>query len=57
MNWISENYINVLATLGAVYTAASAVAALTPTTKDDDFISKVGRFFDRIGLNLKTPKD
>lgn len=53
MNWITENYQDVLAAIGAIYVAASAVAALTPSDWDDSLLSKVGRFFDRVGLNLK----
>lgn len=40
-----------------IYAGATILATLTPTTKDDDFLSKIGRFFDRIGLQLKTPKE
>ena len=46
-----------LVILGAVYSLATAIAAVTPTDKDDKFLSKVGRIADRIGIQLKTPKE
>jgi hypothetical protein len=42
-----------LAVLGGIYVTATAIAALTPSDKDDKILSKIGRFFDRIGVNLK----
>jgi len=53
MTWITENYTAVLQALGAVYLAATIIATLTPTGKDDTFLAKVGAFFDRIGIQLK----
>jgi len=57
MEWLVNNWQTILMILGGIYAVASAIATLTPTTKDDDFLSKVGRFFDRIGLQLKTPRE
>lgn len=53
MNWITENWDLVLQALGAIYIAATAVAAITPTDKDNTFLEKVGKWADKIGLNLK----
>jgi hypothetical protein len=53
MNWITENYVTLLAVLGSLYGVASLVATLTPSDKDDSFLEKVGKWADRIGLNLK----
>ena len=53
MNWITENYVTLLAILGSLYGVASLVASLTPSDKDDSFLEKVGKWADRIGLNLK----
>ncbi len=53
MIWITENWANVLTALGAVYAAATAVAAVTPTDKDNTFLDKVGKWADRIGLKIK----
>lgn len=53
MEWIQTNWTNILTVLGAVYALASAVAAITPSDRDDTFLAKVGTIADRIGLNLK----
>lgn len=53
MNWIANNYQAVLEVLGAVYVAATLIATLTPTGKDDTILQKIGAFFDRIGIQLK----
>lgn len=53
MNWIIENWTNILAVLGAIYTTATAIAALTPSDKDNTVLEKIGKWADRVGLNLK----
>lgn len=53
MNWIAQNYEAVLQALGAVYVAATLIATLTPTGKDNTILEKIGAFFDRIGIQLK----
>lgn len=56
MEWIKENYVNVFAAIGACYTAARLVVALTPTKADDAFVEKAGAFLTTIakifGLNI-----
>ena len=47
----------ILIVLGSVYSLATVIANLTPTDRDNKFLSKVGRLFDRIGLKLKTEKE
>ena len=39
-NYISDNLIDIISVLTAIVTAASAIAALTPTPADDSFIGK-----------------
>lgn len=41
MSFIVENYESILFAVTSVVTAASAIAALTPTKKDDLFIAKI----------------
>ena len=53
MNWILQNWTNILAAIGAIYAAASAVALLTPSDKDNTWLEKIGKLADRIGLNIK----
>jgi len=56
MDWIREHYIDVFAAIGATYTAARLIVALTPTKKDDAFVEKAGAFLTTIakifGLDL-----
>lgn len=44
MNWLVENYEGILLAVTSVVTAASAIAALTPTDKDDKVIAKIVNF-------------
>lgn len=53
IQYVQTNWESILAALGAFYAFATAVAAVTPTTKDDDLLSKIGRVADRLGLKLK----
>ena len=53
MNWIIENWTNVLTILGGIYATATAIALLTPSDKDNSFLAKLGAWADRIGLNIK----
>lgn len=54
--WILANKDGLLGAVGAFYVFATAVATVTPTGKDDTIVGKLGAFFDRVGLQLKTPK-
>ena len=53
MNWITENWVHILAALGGLYAVATAVALITPTDKDNSFLEKLGNWADRIGLKIK----
>lgn len=53
INWIQANWDNILAVLGAFYVFATAVAAITPTDKDDTWLEKIGAIADRLGFKLK----
>lgn len=41
MNWLSDNWADILTALAAVHVLALFVANLTPTPKDNAFIEKV----------------
>lgn len=56
MEWLQNNWDTILQIAGGVYLVATLIATLTPTTKDNDWLSKIGRLFDRIGLQIKNPK-
>ena len=56
-SWIVENYIEIFAVVGGIYTAARAFVAMTPTPKDDAKVAEVGKFLmlvaKAIGLDWK----
>jgi hypothetical protein len=52
LNWLTENWIGVVASITGVISAASAITALTPTPKDDNFLKKVKEFLNVVALNV-----
>ena len=46
------HFDEVLIAITSVVTAASAICALTPTPKDDNFIAKVRSFLNILALNV-----
>lgn len=48
---------SLLDTLFAVIAAASAIAALTPTPRDDEWVSRVYRLVDMLALNVGYAKE
>jgi len=56
MEWMIEHWDEILQLVGGIYLVATLIAAFTPTDADDKWLSKVGRLFDRIGLQIKSPK-
>lgn len=52
MNWISEHLVEVLGIVSMVIATCAAIAALTPTPKDDLALRKVRRVIDFIGMNF-----
>lgn len=57
IDFILQNKEGILHALTAVVTAASAIAALTPTPKDDTFIGKLYKLVDFLALNVNKAKD
>ena len=55
-NWVLENADNIFAILTAIVTSASVIAALTPTPKDDSFLSKARAVIDFLAINVKNAK-
>jgi hypothetical protein len=41
MEWLQENYVNILAVWGAAVGLASAIVKITPTQKDDAVLAKI----------------
>jgi hypothetical protein len=52
MDYIVNNYIEILAVIGAFSTAAAGLAALTPNKKDDAIVAKVQKVLDFLALNF-----
>ena len=50
INWISNNWQNIVAVLGAIVIAARLIVKLTPTPKDDAFLAKIIAALKQLGL-------
>jgi hypothetical protein len=50
MEFIQQNYEAIFAAIGAIVTAASAIVALTPSTKDDAIVGKIVEFISRFSV-------
>jgi hypothetical protein len=57
ISYLSENIEEIFAILTTVVAAASAIAALTPTPKDDTVIGKAYKIIDWLALNVMKAKD
>ena len=57
IDYIIENKEGVLQVITSVIAVASAVAALTPTPKDDTLIGKLYKLVDWLALNIHKAKD
>jgi len=57
INYILENSTELIGIATAIVTAASAIAALTPTPADDTWVGKAYRIVDWLALNIGRAKD
>jgi hypothetical protein len=57
MNWLIEHKEDVLLIITSAVALASAIAAVTPTPKDDNIIGKIYKIVDAIALNVGKAKD
>lgn len=55
--YIQENWDSILAVITSVIAAASAIAAITPTPKDDNLVKKLYWLVDLFALNIGKAKD
>ena len=55
--YLVSNVDSILFAVSAVVAAASAVAALTPTPKDDSIVAKAYKVLDWLALNVGKAKD
>jgi hypothetical protein len=57
MQFVQANWEGILLVLTSAVALASAVAALTPTPKDDSIVKKVYGLIDALALNVGKAKD
>jgi hypothetical protein len=57
MTYIQENWEQILTILTGIVAVASAIAALTPTPKDDGWVKKAYKVVDLLALNVGKAKD
>tara|TARA_B100000497_G_C7604804_1_gene363282 strand:+ start:16 stop:201 length:186 start_codon:yes stop_codon:yes gene_type:complete len=57
ITYILENSTEIIGIATAIVTAASAIAALTPTPTDDTWVGKAYRIVDWLALNIGRAKD
>lgn len=53
MEYVSNNWVEIVAIIGGIVTTASLIAKLTPTPKDDEFMAKVAAVINALALNPK----
>ena len=57
ISWVAAHSDQIIGALTSIVTGASALAALTPTPKDDTFIGKLYKVIDFLALNIGKAKD
>lgn len=57
MSWILEHLNEIIGILTGVVTVASAIAALTPTPKDDTAVGIAYKVVDFLAINVGKAKD
>ena len=57
LNWVLAHKSDLVAILTGIVSVASAIAALTPTPKDDGIVKKVYGVIDMLALNVGKAKD
>ena len=55
--WLSAHSDQIISALTSIVTGASALAALTPTPKDDSIVGKLYKMVDFLALNIGKAKD
>ena len=52
MNWITENFTNIMAVVGAVVVLARIIVKLKPTPADDTVLEKIVSVLKTLGLHI-----
>ncbi len=53
MDYIINNYKEIIESIGYIYIGLTILASITPSNKDNTFLEKVGKLLDRLGCKLK----
>jgi hypothetical protein len=56
MEWIVQNYQDVLAVIGAIVSVASMIVAMTPSTDDDKLVGKAVKLIEKLSIFTKRTK-
>ena len=56
LNFIMTNFNDILAAIASIIAGASALSALTPSSKDDKVLSKIKGCLDLFALNVGNAK-
>ena len=56
ITYITANWESIIAAITAVVTAAAAITALTPSTKDDSVVAKIRKVLNLLALNIGNAK-
>ena len=57
LNLIWQNIDNIMLAITSIIACASAIAAITPTPKDDTIIKKIASMVDVLALNIGHAKE
>ena len=57
MQYIQQNWDQIALIITSVVAAASAIAALTPTPKDDTWVARAYKLSDGLAINVGQAKD
>tara|TARA_R110002051_G_scaffold277822_1_gene339186 strand:+ start:2888 stop:3064 length:177 start_codon:yes stop_codon:yes gene_type:complete len=57
MQYVQENWEAIVGILTAAIALASAVAAITPTPKDDGIVKKLYKIVDLLAINVGKAKE
>ena len=57
MQYVQENWEQIVVILTSAVALASAVAALTPTPKDDGIVKKLYKLIDLLAINVGKAKE
>ena len=55
VNWLKDNYVEVLLTVSSLIAFAELVTRFTPTEKDDSFVQRAGEYLKKIMDFVKVP--